>query len=199
MSTIPLQPAYADVPWKLPSRGKVGMSCLIIAESAMFAIFVVAYVYYMGRDISGPKPHDVLKTPILGTICLLSSSIFIWFAERAIERDRISTFKLCWGVTMLLGLIFLADTAMEWHKLITVDHLTVSTNLFGTTFYCLVGLHAMHVIVGILMLGVMWVAALLNRLSPAHTERVQVLSLYWHFVDAIWVVVLTVVYVVGTR
>lgn len=199
MSTIPLQAIETGAAWKLPSRGKVGMSCLIVAEIAVFAIFVVAYVYYMGRDVSGPRPQDVLETPVLGTICLLSSSLFIWMAERAIEHGRMRAFKLCWGLTALLGAIFLADTALEWHKLITVDHLTVSTNLFGTTFYCLVGLHATHVVIGLLMLSLVLVASLRNKLTPAHTERIQVLSLYWHFVDAVWVVVFTVVYMVSAR
>jgi cytochrome c oxidase subunit 3/cytochrome o ubiquinol oxidase subunit 3 len=86
---------------------------------------------------------------------------------------------------------------MEWHKLITHDHLTISTNLFGTTFYSLVGLHASHVIIGLFMLLLVLLFSLTGRLRPEHSERVQVLALYWHFVDAVWVVVFTVVYVVG--
>ena len=87
--------------------------------------------------------------------------------------------------------------AQEWHKLIVEDHLTISTNLFGTTFYSLVGLHASHVIVGLIMLTVVLIFALTGTLKPEHTEKVEVLALYWHFVDAVWVVVFTVVYVIG--
>ena len=199
MSTAPMQQVAIDPEWHLPSRGKVGMACLILAETAVFSIFVVAYIYYIGRDVYGPKPQDVLKIPILGTVCLLSSSYFIWLAEHAIEQGRMKMFKIWWGLTTLLGAIFLADTANEWHKLITVDHLTVSTNLFGTTFYSLVGLHATHVIVGLLLLSVVMISALRNSLTAAHAERVQVLALYWHFVDAVWVVVFTVVYLVSAR
>jgi cytochrome c oxidase subunit 3 len=199
MSTVPLPHIENDAPWHLPSRGRVGMACLIVAETAIFAIFVVAYIYYIGRDVYGPKPQDVLKLPIFGTICLLSSSYFIWLAERAIEHGRMQAFKIYWAVTTLLGALFLANTALEWRKLITQDHLTVSTNLFGTTFYSLVGLHASHVIVGLLLLSVVLVAALRNKVTPAHSERVQVLALYWHFVDAVWVVVFTVVYLVSAR
>ena len=108
-------------------------------------------------------------------------------------------FRLWWGVTFLLGAIFLATTAQEWHKLMTVDHLTVSTNLFGTTYYSLVGLHASHVIIGLCLLLLVWVFALTGHLKPSHSERVQVLALYWHFVDAVWVVVFTLVYVVSRR
>jgi cytochrome c oxidase subunit 3/cytochrome o ubiquinol oxidase subunit 3 len=197
MSTVPLQHVENEAEWRMPSRGRVAMAFLIVAESAIFTIFVVAYIYYMGRDVQGPKPSEVLELPIFSTICLLSSSFFIWLAERDIEHGKMKSFNLWWGITFLLGLIFLVATAMEWHKLITKDHLTVSTNLFGTTYYCLVGLHAMHVIVGLLLLLTVLLFGLTKRLKPDHSERVQVLALYWHFVDAVWVVVFTLVYVVS--
>jgi len=173
------------------------MASLITAESAIFTIFVVAYLYYLGRDVTGPTPRDVLEIPILGTVCLLSSSFFIVLAEHAITHARMRAFTLWWSVTILLGAIFLADTANEWYKLIVHDHLTISTNLFGTTFYSLVGLHASHVIIGLLMMLVVFAFALTRKLEPAHAERVKVLALYWHFVDAVWVVVFTVVYIIG--
>ena len=94
-------------------------------------------------------------------------------------------------------MIFLGGTAVEWNKLIFTDGLTIRTNLFGTTFYSLVGLHATHVVVGLLMLSLVLIFTLLGRVEKRHAERIQVLSLYWHFVDAVWVVVFTVVYIVG--
>ncbi len=97
----------------------------------------------------------------------------------------------------MLGSIFLIDTGVEWDKLITRDHLTIATNLFGTTFYSLVGLHASHVVIGLIMLLITLIFALTGRLNVTHAERVKVLALYWHFVDAVWVVVFTVVYIVG--
>ena len=98
---------------------------------------------------------------------------------------------------MLLGIVFLAGTAMEWKRLIYSDGLTIRTNLFGTTFYSLVGLHATHVIVGLVMLSLVMIFTFLGHVEQRHAERIQVLSLYWHFVDAVWVVVFTVVYLVG--
>jgi cytochrome c oxidase subunit III len=175
----------------------VAMASLITAESSIFTIFVVAYLYYLGRDVSGPTPKDVLEIPYFGTVCLLSSSGFIMLAERAIEHGKMAAFKLWWSVTLLLGAIFLVDTGMEWRKLIVQDHLTIHTNLFGTCFYSLVGLHASHVIVGMLMMLITLVFALTGHVRAEHSYRVKVLSLYWHFVDAVWVVVFTVVYVVG--
>jgi cytochrome c oxidase subunit III len=196
VSTIPLQNVENE-PWRLPSRGVVAMGSLITAESAIFTIFVVAYLYYLGRDVVGPTPREVLEMPIFGTVCLFSSSFFIVLAEHAITHAKMKAFTLWWSVTILLGAIFLADTASEWYKLIVHDHLTISTNLFGTTYYSLVGLHASHVIIGLLMMLVVFAFALTRKLEPAHAERVKVLALYWHFVDAVWVVVFTVVYIIG--
>jgi cytochrome c oxidase subunit III len=197
MSAIPNSiPIFADESWHLPSRGRVAMFCLIIGESAIFTIFVVAYIYYIGRSTYGPTPQ-ILDVPWFNTVCLLSSSVAIMFAERAIDRGRIRIFGAWWALTMLLGIIFLAGTAIEWNRLIYVDGLTIRTNLFGTTFYSLVGLHATHVVVGLLMLSLVLIFTLSGRVQQRHAERIQVLSLYWHFVDAVWVVVFTVVYIVG--
>ena len=197
MATVPLQHATQEGEWKLPSRGMVAMAGLITAESSIFLIFVVAYLYYLGRDVQGPTTREVLEIPYFGTVCLLSSSGFIMLAERAIEHGRVAAFRLWWGVTILLGAIFLVDTGMEWQKLIVHDHLTIHTNLFGTCFYSLVGLHASHVIIGLLMMLITMLFALSGHLRTEHSYRVKVLALYWHFVDAVWVVVFTVVYVVG--
>lgn len=201
MSTIQVQttntiPLFADQNWHLPSRGRVGMVSLIVGESAIFTIFVVAYIYYIGRTTYGPTPQ-ILSVPILNTVCLLSSSLTIWRAERAIERGRIRLFAAWWALTMLLGLIFLAGTAREWTRLIVHEGLTIRTNLFGTTFYSLVGLHATHVVVGLIGLSLVMIFTLMGRVDKRHAERIQVLSLYWHFVDAVWVVVFTVVYILG--
>jgi cytochrome c oxidase subunit 3 len=197
VGTVPLEHIEHPESFKLPSRGYVAMSFLIVAESAIFTIFVTAYLSYLGRDVSGPTPHEVLELPIFGTVCLLSSSFFIYLAEHAITAGKMGAFKLWWAVTIVLGLIFIVGTGMEWDKLITHDHLTIATNLFGTTFYSLVGLHGSHVIIGLIMLSTVMIFALTGRLNPTHSERVKVLALYWHFVDAVWVVVFTVVYIVG--
>jgi len=193
MSTIPI---FADENWKLPSRGRVGMLSLIIGESAIFTIFVVAYVYYIGRSAYGPTPR-ILDVPYFNTVCLLSSSLTIWLAEHAIERGKIRAFGLWWAVTLLLGATFLVGTGIEWSRLIVVEGLTIRTNLFGTTFYSLVGLHATHVVVGLVGLSIVMLFTLFGRIEQRHAERIQVFALYWHFVDAVWVVVFTVVYIVG--
>ncbi len=183
--------------WKLPSRGMVGMACLIIAESAIFIIFVVAYIFYIGKSLNGPTPREVLDLPIVATICLLSSSITVHFAVHDLRLSRVSR-SIGWlAATILLGGIFLGATAKEWYELIYHYGLTVRTNLFGTTFYSLVGLHASHVIIGLLMLGLTLIFGLMGKVNEHHAERLEVISIYWHFVDAVWVVVFTVVYIIG--
>ena len=197
MSSAAITRPSIESEWVLPSRGRVGMFTLIAAEAAIFTIFVVAYIFYIDKSLSGPIPKDVLDLPIFNTVCLLSSSLTIHLAVRALRNAKVGAFGLWWFVTIALGAIFLVGTGLEWHRLIFEKGLTISTNLFGTTYYSLVGLHAFHVIVGLVALSIGMIFALLGKVKPEHSERVDVLSLYWHFVDVVWVIVFTVVYVVG--
>jgi len=183
--------------WSLPYRGKVAMTGLIIAESAIFTIFVVAYLFYVGKSLTGPTPQEVLEAPIFFSICLLSSSLTVHFAGKALERGKQGAFLTLWSLTILLGGLFLYGTGREWHRLIYEHGLTISTNLFGTTYYSLVGLHAFHVTAGLIMLGIVLIFALAGRVGADQIRRIDVLALYWHFVDAVWVVVFTVVYILG--
>ena len=182
--------------WKLPDRGAIGIASFIVAEAALFAIFVIAYMFYSGKSPNGPYPEDVLRVPILATICLLSSSGTIVLAERALRRHERAAFHLWWGFTTLLGAIFLTMTGTEWRKLIYQDHLTVSTNPFGSTYYGLVGLHASHVIVGLTFLALVLGVSLRGFPIEAQERRVTFLSWYWHFVDVVWVIVFTTVYII---
>ncbi len=195
---IDAPPPIAD-PWVLPSRGRAGMIAFIITDSAFFTIFVAAYVFYIGKSLTPPYPHDVLSYPIVNTICLLSSSLTIVVATRALRRGSYRRFAIWWFVTLALAVEFLIGTGREWHRLIYDAGLTLRTNLFGTTYYSLVGLHALHVTIGVgaiaVIMGLTWTGAV----SREHTERVEVFSWYWHFVDAVWVVVFVTVYVVSAR
>jgi cytochrome c oxidase subunit 3/cytochrome o ubiquinol oxidase subunit 3 len=186
-----------DLSWELPTRGRVGMFALIAAESAIFVIFIVAHLFYLGKSLTGPMPRDVLRVPFFITACLLSSSLTIHFAVKAIREGRITEFRNWWFGTIVLGAIFLGGTAREWYRMIFKDGLTIHTNLFGTTYYSLVGLHGFHVTVGLILLSVVLTFAFLGDVKQEHAYRLDVLSLYWHFVDAVWVAVFTVVYIIG--
>ena len=186
-----------EIPLSHELKGHVGMWCLIAAESAIFTIFVVAYLFYAGKSLIGPYPNEVLHVPVFNSICLFSSSFTIVMAERALKRAEIKLFGIWWFFTIALGAIFILGTAREWYGLIYHDHLTISTNLFGTTFYSLVGLHAFHVIVGLTGLTIIMIFTALGYVTHEHEYRIGVFALYWHFVDAIWVVVLSVVYFIA--
>jgi len=183
--------------WTLPSPRKVAVACLIATEAALFSIFVVAYLFYIGKSVSGPSPAQVLEVPMWATVCLLSSSFTIVRAQRALGQQQVHRFQLWWGLTILLGAAFLWATAREWDRLIIGNHVTIGTNLFGTTFYSLVGLHATHVTVGLGLLFLVLVFSLRGQVRRAHGEHLEMLAWYWHFVDVVWVVVFTMVYIVG--
>jgi len=189
--------ASAAATWRLPSRGRAGMVALLVMESAFLGTFVVAYLFYIGKSASGPTPGQVLEFPLLGTVCLLASSLTVALAVRSLRGGRITLFAIWLLATIVLGAEFLTGTALEWYGLIVRQGLTIGTNLFGTTFYSLVGFHAGHVTLGLLLLILVWIFTVFGAVRAEHAERVELLSWYWHFVDAVWVVVLTAVYVVS--
>jgi cytochrome c oxidase subunit III len=186
------EPAAESHAW----RGRVGVIGLLIAETSLFGVFVVAYLFYVGKSVNGPYPRDVLPLPIFNTVCLLSSSVTVALAIRSLRSGALGRSGRWFLVTIMLGVIFLVGTAREWYGLIVGHGLTIGTNLFGTPFYSVIGLHASHVIIGLIILTLLCIFAFSGALKP-HTERAELASWYWHFVDAVWVVVFTVVYVIG--
>src|SRR5437660_12810057 len=130
MNATPVTMPAADIRWSLPARGPVGMYCLIAAEAAIFTIFVVAYIFYIGKSPTGPQPQDVLRVPIFFTICLLSSSLTIHSSVKLLRDGKVHSFAIWWILTIALGAVFLAGTAREWRHLIYEEGLTIQTNLF---------------------------------------------------------------------
>jgi cytochrome c oxidase subunit 3/cytochrome o ubiquinol oxidase subunit 3 len=193
---LPVPPAI--VAERTLSPGQWGLLSFLVSEVALFGTLIVVYVFYLGKDVVGPTPEALSLRLVLGTTaCLLLSSVTVHFAERALRHGTQGGFCLLWGLTILLGVLFLSGTAYEWYGLI-VDHgLTISRNLFGTTFYTLVGLHALHVTGGVTMMLIVLGLALRRQVTTANPAGVELVAWYWHFVDAVWVVVFTVVYVVG--
>ena len=194
MTTVQL--SEAETPWVLPSRGKVGKLSLIAAEVGIFVIFIVAYLFYLGKDVGGPTPA-ILHPPLFLSICLLSSSATMELAVRGLKRSGARGFIGWWLLTFVLGAIFITGTGLEWRHLIQDEGLTISTNLFGTTFYSLVGLHGFHVLIGLVLMLLTVGFAARGWLVRESAPKVEVIALYWHFVDVVWVVVFTVVYLVG--
>jgi cytochrome c oxidase subunit III len=193
-ATFPVPPAIAAE--KTLSPGEWGMLAFLLSEVAFFSTLIVAYVTFKGEDTVGPTPAEVLslKLVIGTTACLLSSSLTVHLATRSLDRGSVSLFALWWAATIALGIAFLAGTGYEWYGLIFDDHLTISRNLFGTTFYTLVGFHGLHVTVGVIVMLVVLGLALGRKISSEHAEAAHLVSWYWHFVDGVWIVVFSVVY-----
>ena len=180
------------------STYQVGMIAFLFSEVAFFSTLIVTYVIYLGKDASGPTPA-ILSLPLVlcTTVCLLSSSGTIHLAERSLHAGSRSGFFLWWSATIALGVLFLLGTAYEWNTLITRDGLTINRNLFGTTYYTLVGFHALHVTVGVVVMLIILGLAAKRQIAGHRPVAVQLASWYWHFVDGVWVVVFTVVYLIG--
>jgi cytochrome c oxidase subunit 3 len=180
-------------------RIQAGMLCFICSEVAFFGTLIVAYITYLGQDTVGPTPAEVLRWPLViaGTIALVSSSVTVHLASGALWAGAMSAFFGWLGLTILLGAGFLVATALEWHELIWKDGLSISTNLFGTTYFTLVGFHALHVTVGVLLLSLMFALAVRRLVSSQHFVGFEVVSWYWHFVDVVWIVVFSIVYLLG--
>jgi cytochrome c oxidase subunit III len=194
---LPVPPAIT--PERTLSPGQWGMLSFLVSEVALFGTLIVTYLFYMGKDVVGPTPAEALSLRLVlcTTACLLASSGTVHMAERTLGRDNQSGFLRWWAATIVLGIIFLAGTAFEWHDLIYRHQLTISRNLFGTTYYTLVGLHALHVTGGVTMMLIVLGLAAARQVTSANRAGVGLISWYWHFVDVVWIVVFTVVYLIG--
>ncbi len=175
-----------------------GMITFLVSEVAFFSTLIVTYMIFLGKDVSGPTPAILSLPLVVGTtICLLASSGTIHMAEWSLNAGSRAGFFLWWPATIVLGVLFLAGTVYEWNDLITRDGLTISRNLFGTTYYTLVGFHALHVTAGVILMSIILALAANGQVKGNHSVGVQLTSWYWHFVDVVWVVVFTVVYLIG--
>ena len=176
-----------------------GMIAFLVSEVAFFGTLIVVYLAMLGGDRVGPTPAEALSLPlVIGTTAvLLSSSGTIHVAERRLRVGSRRAFLLWWALTIGLGVAFLVGTGFEWRELITRHKLTISRNLFGTGYYTVVGFHACHVTAGVVAMLAVFGLALRRRVTTEHRTGAELVTWYWHFVDVVWVVVFTVIYVVG--
>jgi heme/copper-type cytochrome/quinol oxidase subunit 3 len=177
---------------------KLGMLVFIASEAVFFAILILTYVYYRpawtGRIELGANRLDVGLVAIF-TVALLASSATIWLAERSQRRGRGAAMRGWLFATIALGAVFLVGQGLEYAKLIA-EGVTISTNLFGTTFYTLTGFHGLHVFGGLVALTILFGLALAgaNAFDDPHSTALETISLYWHFVDVVWIAVFSVIY-----
>ncbi len=178
---------------------KTGMIAFLVSEASFFGTLIMAYVYFLSQSTTGdPRPSQVFRLPMVlaASACLFASSGTIHLAEKALSRRGQGAFLKWWGMTIILGALFLTGTMWEWSELIGKWGLSISRNLFGTTYFTLVGFHALHVSIGVLVMSIIFGLGVKNLITAGNTA-VEVVSWYWHFVDAVWLVVFTLVYLVG--
>jgi cytochrome c oxidase subunit 3/cytochrome o ubiquinol oxidase subunit 3 len=195
-----VHPAHVvEAPPAAMSPKHLGMLTFLLSEVAFFSTLIVTYIVFIGNSRAGPYPAEVLSLGLVffTTACLLSSSGTIHLAENAFRRGSMGGFLGWWALTIGLGVLFLLGTAYEWYGLIFEHHLTLNRNMFGTTFFTLVGFHAAHVTVGVLIMLIMFGLVVRRRISAKDATPIELTSWYWHFVDGVWIVVFAVVYILG--
>ncbi len=176
---------------------KVGMWTFLGSECLFFGMLIATYIAYKGRSVVGPHPHEILNIPVtsLSTFDLLMSSLLMVLALAAVQRGDRHQSRLWLAGTAVFGLIFLGFQAYEFTTFVH-EGLTLEQNLFGSSFFVLTGLHGAHVSVGVLWLLALLALDLRGRLGVADSIKVEIAGLYWHFVDIVWIVIFTLVYLV---
>jgi heme/copper-type cytochrome/quinol oxidase subunit 3 len=186
---------------------KLFMWLFLASDCFFFGSFIATYLLYRGRSLEGPYPHDVvingevvkgiydIPYTSVSSFVLLMSSLTMVLALAAIQRNDLRGCKVWLLTTALLGMTFLGGQVFEFTEF--VHHgLGLSTNLFGSTFFVLTGFHGTHVGIGVLVLLSLYYMVARGRLGQAQSLNVELAGLYWHFVDVVWIVIFTLVYLI---
>ncbi len=179
------------------SSWKVGFWTFIGSECLFFATLISTYMVYKGRSITGPYPGEILDIPLtsVSTFVLLMSSLAMVLGLDGIQRGS-KRLTLIWlGAVILLGATFLGFQVYEFNHFVH-EGLTISTNVFGSSFFVLTGFHGAHVAGGVIWLSTLWILAARGKLTSADSLKVEIAGLYWHFVDIVWIVIFTLVYLI---
>ncbi len=178
---------------------KLAMWIYLASDCLLFGALISSYVLYRGASVVGPYPNDVFDIPYtsVSSFVLLGSSLTMVLALSALQRGDVARCRVWLLATALLGLTFVGGQVYEFTTFYE-EGLTLSTNLFGTTFYVLTGFHGTHVVIGIVMLLTLLGLSFTGKITPQNSETVEMVGLYWHFVDVVWIVIFTVVYLIPT-
>lgn len=174
---------------------KLAMAVFIASEAVFFAFLIAAYIYYYGAVVHGPRAANSLNPPrtLIFTVCLLASSATLWIAERRLAASQVRAFRLWLGATILLGAAFIFGQVEEYAGLIAKS-ITPERNLFGATFFTLTGFHGLHVLGGLISLCALLALAFRDQFAQKQISGLGAVSMYWHFVDAVWIVIFSLVY-----
>ena len=177
---------------------KLAMWVFLSSECIFFGAFISTYLLYRGRSPANtPQPADVYNIPFTSvtSFILLMSSLTMVLALAAIQRGDHRRFRIWIMATALFGTVFIAGQIYEFTEFYR-EGLALKTSVFGSSFYVLTGLHGAHVTVGIIWLLTLWGMSMQNRIGVQHSEKIEIAGLYWHFVDIIWIIIFTVIYLI---
>ncbi len=174
---------------------KVGFWTFLGSECLFFASLISTYMVYKGASTTGPFPADVLDIPLtsVSTFVLLMSSLAMVLALDGVQRGKRKLASFWLAMVIVLGGTFLGFQVYEFNHFVH-EGLTISQNVFGSSFFVLTGFHGAHVTVGVIWLTVLLIMSLRGKLEPADALKVEIAGLYWHFVDIVWIVIFTLIY-----
>ena len=182
-------------------KNQLGMIVFISSEAIFFALLILAYIFYQGQiapksDPNWPTAKNSLEAgkTLFFTFFLLASSGTIWFSERAIHAGKQRTGLIWLVVTIVFGAIFLVGQIMEYATLLGDKNVSISRNLFGTTFFTMTGFHGLHVFIGLFALSIVAFMMLVRQIQGNNSIALNTISVYWHFVDVVWVIIFSLVY-----
>ena len=189
-------PAPLETTTGLDNR-KLVMWAFLGSDCLFFGSLIATYLLYRGKSLVGPYPHEVFNIPYtsVSAFVLLMSSLTMVLALAAIQRGDQRGLKVWLLATALLGSVFVGGQYFEFTTFVH-EGVTLTGNLFGTTLYVLTGFHGAHVTVGIIILLSFFVMAMRGKLAPEQHLNIELAGLYWHFVDVVWIVIFTVIYLV---
>ncbi len=176
---------------------KLMMWLFLASDCLFFGAFIAAYLLYRDRSLVGPYPSDLFDIPFtsVSAFVLLMSSVTMVLALSCIQRGDRRGMQVWLFTTAMLGLLFIAGQAYEFTEF-NHEGLDLSTNLFGTTFFVLTGFHGAHVTLGVVILLSLFVASLQGRIQQKDSLHIELAGLYWHFVDIVWIVIFTLIYLI---
>ena len=177
---------------------KLLMWAFLASDCMFFGTLLATYLVYKNRSLDGPLPRGTFDVPYtsISAFVLLLSSLTMVLALDAMRGGDERRMRIWLGCTALLGCVFLAGQLYEFTTFVTVDGLTLDRNLFGSTFFTLTGFHGMHVAIGVFWLGSLLTHSLRGRLHREQSLLVEIAGLYWHFVDVVWILIFTLVYLI---
>lgn len=176
---------------------KLMMWLFLASDCLFFGSLITTYMVYRGQSLAGPFPADVFDIPYtsISAFVLLMSSLTMVLALSAIQQGNQAGTRIWLLATALLGTVFVGGQYFEFTTFVH-EGLTLPGNLFGTTLFTLTGFHGAHVTIGIMMLFALFITSMMGRLPQKSAINVELVGLYWHFVDIVWIVIFTAVYLI---